>query len=77
MMTTLVAQLHVWFVIIADEVFEGAAPPIRARRPLRRQPQAVVHTCRKQQRHVLNSLVDAVQAAFNHRAAPSLLARAP
>jgi hypothetical protein len=39
--------------------------------------KSVVHTCRKQQRHVLNYLVDAVQAAFNHRAAPSLLARAP
>jgi transposase len=39
--------------------------------------KSVVHTCRKQQRHVSNYLVDAIQAAFNNRSAPSLLAHAP
>lgn len=39
--------------------------------------KSVVHTCRKQQRHVLNYLVDAIQAAFNNRSAPSLLVHAP
>jgi transposase len=35
--------------------------------------KSVVHTCRKQKRHVFSSLVEALQAAFSHRAAPSLL----
>jgi transposase len=39
--------------------------------------KSVVHTCRKQQRHVLNYLVDAIQAAFSRTSAPSLLAHAP
>lgn len=39
--------------------------------------KSVVHTCRKQQRHVLNYLVAAIQAAFSKTSAPSLLALAP
>ena len=35
--------------------------------------KSVVHTCRKQKRHVFSYLVDALQAAFSHRSAPSLL----
>jgi transposase len=35
--------------------------------------KSVIHTCRKQQRHVLSYLTDAVQAALNNRSAPSLL----
>jgi transposase len=36
--------------------------------------KSVVHTCRKQQRHVLNYLVAAIQAALNKASAPSLIA---
>jgi hypothetical protein len=39
--------------------------------------KSVVHTCRKQQCHVLNYLVNAIQAAFKKRSTPSLLCRAP
>lgn len=39
--------------------------------------KSVVHTCRKQQRHVLNYLVAAIQAAFSKASAPSLLAATP
>lgn len=35
--------------------------------------KSVVHTCRKQKRHVFSYLVEALQAAFSHRSAPSLL----
>jgi hypothetical protein len=39
--------------------------------------KSVVHTCRTQQCHVLNYLVNAIQAAFKKRSTPSLLCRAP
>jgi transposase len=39
--------------------------------------KSVVHTCRKQKRHVLNYLVATIQAAFRKVSAPSLLAPAP
>ena len=35
--------------------------------------KSVVHTCRKQKRHVLDYLTRAIQADFNNRPAPSLL----
>ena len=35
--------------------------------------KSVIHTCRKQKRHVLSYLSDAIQAALNNRSAPSLL----
>lgn len=35
--------------------------------------KSVVHTCRKQQRNVLDYLTSAIHAAFSHRSAPSLL----
>lgn len=39
--------------------------------------KSVVHTCRKQQRHVLNYLVAAIHAAFSKVSAPSLLVPNP
>ncbi len=35
--------------------------------------KSVIHTCRKQKRHVLSYLTTAIQAALNSRSAPSLL----
>ena len=35
--------------------------------------KSVIHTCRKQKRHVLSFLTEAIQAAFSKRSAPSLL----
>lgn len=35
--------------------------------------KSVIHTCRKQRRHVLSYLSDAIQAALNTRSSPSLL----
>lgn len=35
--------------------------------------KSVIHTCRKQKRHVLSYLTAAIQAALNNRSAPSLL----
>ena len=35
--------------------------------------KSVIHTCRKQRRHVLSYLADAIQAALNNRSSPSLL----
>ena len=35
--------------------------------------KSVIHTCRKQKRHVLSYLTEAIQAALNNRSVPSLL----
>lgn len=39
--------------------------------------KSVIHTCRKQQRHVWTYLVEAIQASLSNRSPPSLLSDAP